>query len=192
MIQIGIIRHGSTPWNAEGRAQGNSDIPLDEEGIKGAIKLAERLNEEGWDLVYSSNLIRAKQTAEIIADKSGMQLYLDPRLREVGGGLIEGTTEEERVLKWGDKWWQLDLGIENDESVIARGLSLIEEVIETHNSKKILIVSHGAFIKLILKVLLPKVQLVDYLQNNSFTVLTKNSSGWDCELYNCIRHLNKN
>lgn len=192
MNKIGIIRHGRTSWNVEGRAQGNSDIQLDEEGILGANKLAERLKEEDWDLIYSSNLMRAKQTADIIADKSGIPIYLDPRLREVGGGLIEGTTEDERVLKWGNKWWQLDLGIESDESVMARGLSLFEEVIENHDDKNILIVSHGAFIKQILKVLLPKVQMGDYLQNTSFTVLTKSSIGWDCELYNCVKHLNGN
>ena len=117
MIKIGIIRHGSTTWNVEGRAQGNSDIPLDEEGLLGANKLAERLKKENWDIVYSSNLMRAKQTANIIAVKSGIPIYLDPRLREVGGGLIEGTTEDERVLKWGEKWWHLDLGMEKATKV---------------------------------------------------------------------------
>jgi probable phosphoglycerate mutase len=60
------------------------------------------MSKENWDVVYSSPLLRAKQTAEIIGAKMGnLQIHLEPRLREVGGGQIEGTTEKERNLKWG-------------------------------------------------------------------------------------------
>jgi probable phosphoglycerate mutase len=189
MIKIGIIRHGSTAWNKEGREQGNSDIPLDEEGLSGAHQLAERLKTEEWNIVYSSNLLRAQQTAEIVAEKIGIQIQLDPRLREVSGGLIEGTTEEERVLKWGGKWWELDLGIESDDKVIARGLSLIEELNDKHINQNILIVSHGSFLKKILKVLVPHFKIEDSLRNTSFTSLVKYENGWDCNLYNCTKHL---
>ncbi len=191
MTKIGIIRHGSTPWNKGGRAQGNSDIQLNEEGLSGAHQLAERLRTEEWDIVYSSNLLRAQQTAEIIADKIRIKIHLDSRLREVGGGLIEGTTEEERVLKWGGKWRELDLGIESDDSVIARGLSLIEEVSNKHINQNILIVSHGSFIKQILKVLVPHFNIEESLSNASFTSLVKYENGWDCDLYNCTKHLNE-
>jgi broad specificity phosphatase PhoE len=54
---IGLIRHGETDWNNLGKAQGISDIPLNEEGVKQAIALANRLSKETWDLVISSNLI---------------------------------------------------------------------------------------------------------------------------------------
>jgi len=189
MTRIGIIRHGSTPWNYEGRAQGNSDIPLNKEGLADANKLAERLVKENWDIIYSSNLLRAKQTAEIIADKTGLPLHLEPRLREVAGGLIEGTTEAERVQKWGSKWWELDLGIEKDESVIARGLSMMEDLNVYHPNKNILIVSHGAFIKQMLKVLVPHLEMEESLENTSFTTIIKTDMEWDCDLYNCIRHL---
>ena len=94
MTTIGIIRHGSTLWNKEGRAQGSSDIPLDEEGLLEAIKLAERLKAENWNVLYSSDLLRAKQTTEIIGNPiENIPIYFDNRLREVGGGHIEGTTE---------------------------------------------------------------------------------------------------
>jgi probable phosphoglycerate mutase len=66
MTKIGIIRHGTTAWNKEGRAQGNSDIPLDNEGLYQALALGKRLSNENWDFIYSSNLLRAKQTAEIV------------------------------------------------------------------------------------------------------------------------------
>jgi 2,3-bisphosphoglycerate-dependent phosphoglycerate mutase len=190
LTTIGIIRHGSTAWNKERRAQGNTDIPLDENGLLEAGKLAERLGKEEWEVIFSSNLLRAKQTAEIIAEKIGTrELNLDGRLREVSGGLIEGTTEEERILKWGENWRELDLGIEEPDSVIARGLSAIEEITKNHSNKKILIVSHGSFIRHILKELVPHIDIEKSLKNTSLTKLLPTESGWDCELYNCTKHL---
>ena len=69
MTTIGFVRHGVTAWNKEGRAQGSSDIPLDEEGIEMAEHVANRLATESWDVIYTSHLLRAKKTAEIIAEK---------------------------------------------------------------------------------------------------------------------------
>ena len=103
MTTIGFVRHGVTAWNKEGRAQGSSDIPLDEEGIQMAEHVAKRLENEHWDVIYSSHLIRAKKTAEIIAErKPDVEFFVDDRLRELGGGQVEGTTEAERIEKWGD------------------------------------------------------------------------------------------
>ncbi|MGG0237084.1 histidine phosphatase family protein [Bacillus rhizoplanae] len=190
MTKIGIIRHGSTPWNKEGRAQGSSDISLDQDGILDAYKLAERLRKENWNFIYSSDLLRAKQTAEIIGEKiTNIPIYLEPRLREAGGGQIEGTTEEERVLKWGKNWRELDLGIESADSVITRGLSVIEEIASKHDNKNILIVSHGAFIRHLLKELVPHLNMVEFPRNTSLTNLIKAKNGWDSELYNCTVHL---
>ena len=68
MTTIGFIRHGVTAWNKEGRAQGTTDVPLDDEGILMARKtVAKRLEKEHWDVIYTSPLIRAKHTAEIIS-----------------------------------------------------------------------------------------------------------------------------
>ena len=104
MTTIGFVRHGVTAWNKEGRAQGNTDVPLDEEGIQMAERAAERMQKEEWDVIYTSPLIRAKKTAEIIAQKhSRVDFYVDKRLGEIGGGIIEGTTEEERMQN-GGRW----------------------------------------------------------------------------------------
>jgi 2,3-bisphosphoglycerate-dependent phosphoglycerate mutase len=190
LTKIGIIRHGTTAWNKELRAQGSSDIPLDENGLVEANKLAERLEKENWDVIYSSHLVRAKQTAEIIAGKmTNKQVQLETRIREVSGGLIEGTTEEERIKRWGNNWRDLDLGIEGKESVITRGLSAIKEFASTHNNKNILIVSHGSFIRHMLKELVPHLSMEKKLSNTSLTTLVKTENGWEWELYNCTRHL---
>ncbi|GAA0603812.1 phosphatase PhoE [Virgibacillus siamensis] len=189
MTKLGFIRHGITPWNIEGRAQGNSDIPLAEQGLQEARLLAERPEIANWDVVYASDLLRAKQTAEIIVKKIGVPLHLDPRLRERSGGLIEGTTEEERVEKWGVDWRELDMKFESNESIISRGMSFIEEINVKHDSQRVLIVSHGAFIKRLLNALIPDENMVESLHNTSFTTLIKCKSGWECDLYNCTKHL---
>ncbi|CAI8763376.1 MULTISPECIES: histidine phosphatase family protein [Bacillus] len=190
MTTLGIIRHGSTHWNKEGRAQGNSNIPLDQAGLSEAYKLAERLATENWDLIYSSDLLRAKQTAEAIEKNiENIEIYLDPRLREVSGGQIEGTTEDERISKWGDNWRALDLGIESSDSVKARAIPFIEEITYKYPNKNILIVSHGSFIKHLLKELVPHLSMIESPKNTSITKIIKIEHGWDSELYNCTVHL---
>lgn len=189
MIKIGFVRHGCTAWNKERRSQGNSDIPLDDEGRAQATQLAKRLMEEDWDIIYSSNLLRASQTAEIIGARMGNKKILpDSRLREVSGGKIEGTTEEERIEKWGENWRDLDMGIETAEKVIERGSEFLNEIQQKHKGEKILIVSHGSYIKHILKELLPQIDH-ESLHNCSLTTLQRSSDKWEVELHNCTKHL---
>ncbi|HLR61042.1 MAG TPA: histidine phosphatase family protein [Lentibacillus sp.] len=191
MTTIGFVRHGVTQWNKEGRAQGNSDIPLDEEGLRQAQLLAERLEIGEWDVVYSSDLLRAKQTAEILNAKLETQLNLDSRLRERSGGLTEGTTEEERVQRWGFNWRELDMQFESHESMISRGGSFMDEISEKHMNQNVLVVSHGAFIKTLLKALCPNSNMDESLKNTSLTSLIKCGNGWDCDVYNWTEHLMK-
>ncbi|MFS0862540.1 histidine phosphatase family protein [Fredinandcohnia sp. 179-A 10B2 NHS] len=190
MLRLGIIRHGTTEWNKAGRAQGSSDIPLDQEGLAEAIKLATRLSGEEWNIIYSSPLKRASQTAETIKKNlKHQEIYFDKRLQEVGGGLIEGTTEEERISKWGVNWREVELGVEQPDSVYNRGISFIEEIKGKHPSDNVLVVSHGAFIRHMLRRLVPQQSLEDKLKNTSITVITYKENSWDIELYNCTRHL---
>ena len=125
MTTLVFVRHGVTAWNKEGRAQGSTDVPLDDEGIEMAERVADRFNKEEWDIIYTSPLIRAKKTAEIIADrKPEVNLLMDERLREIGGGLVEGTTEVERVEKWGASWRDLELGFEPTKILSLGGSNL--------------------------------------------------------------------
>ena len=133
MTTIGLIRHGSTAWNKEGRAQGHTDNPLDAEGVQQAVLLAERLSTEQWDYLYSSDLLRARQTAEVIATRLGMEITgLVPGIREMNAGQIEGTTEQDRVERWGSEWKKLDLGLESPEASEIRGSQAIEDIAEKH------------------------------------------------------------
>lgn len=189
MTHIGFIRHGITDWNIEKRVQGHTDIPLNETGRMQALALAERLRDENWDLIYSSDLSRAKETAEIIAEVLGLSVKTDNRLREMACGEIEGTTLEERLSKWGSHWKALSLGIESKESIVSRGLSFATYVLDTYKDSKVLVVSHGALIRLTLKHLIPHVETKGPLHNTSITKLVCLDGNWDCELYNCTNHI---
>lgn len=191
MTTIGIVRHGITEWNRLGISQGCSDVPLNDTGRKQAGAIAQRLAEESpWDLIISSDLSRAKETAEIISDQLNMPIsHFDERIREISCGEIEGTTEAERLEKWGPDWRSLDLGMEKAEDVAARGMEFIAETAEQNPGKRILMVSHGALIGLTLKGLLPDQFQQTDLDNTSITLLEHAEGLWQCPLYNCTKHL---
>lgn len=191
MTTFGLIRHGITEWNVQSKAQGISDIPLNRIGIKQAQALADRLVlEEKWDVIIASDLLRAKQTAQIIANNLKISaLVIDERIREIICGEIEGTTEEERLQKWGSNWRELDLGMEKFEDVSKRGLEFLTESATTYKDKHVLIVSHGALIGLTLQRLLPEKFPSTYIENTSITILEIIENKWNCTLYNCTNHL---
>ena len=191
LTTVGLVRHGITEWNELKRAQGISDIPLNQTGEKQALALANRLSVEGkWDVIITSDLLRAKETAQIISD----QLYLpisgyDKRIREINCGEIEGTTEEERLQKWGCTWRKLELGMEKFTDVSKRGSDFLEEAVITYKDKRVLVVSHGALIGLTLRRLLPEKFTSTLIDNTSVTILENIENQWDCTLYNCTKHL---
>lgn len=190
MTTIGFVRHGVTAWNKEGRAQGNMDVPLDEEGIRMAERVAERIEEEEWDVIYTSPLIRAKKTADIISEKQkGIDFLVDKRLGEIGGGIIEGTTEAERIAKWGVDWRKEDIGFEPEDVIITRGMSFVEEVKKEHSGKRVLVVSHGGFISRLIHALIPNGEFSKDIGNTSVTVIELQDNGNMCHLFNCMKHL---
>lgn len=189
LMKIGLIRHGLTEWNKKGRAQGHSDIPLCKEGRAEVDQLANRMAGEQWDVIYSSDLKRAKETAEAITKKVDIQIHSDKRLRERHGGQIEGTTEADRLKKWGDNWRALDLDIETGEEMSARGMEFLEDIIEKHRDENVLIVSHGAFLKQILRTLFPQTDVETSLKNCSVTMLETDGDRWDLTLHNCVKHM---
>ncbi len=82
MTQVFTIRHGETPWNAEGRLQGHANIPLAPKGLAQAQALAQSLKNHEFTAIYSSDLDRAFQTAECIALHHNIPIKIDARLRE--------------------------------------------------------------------------------------------------------------
>jgi alpha-ribazole phosphatase len=92
-MKLTLIRHGPTEWNALRRFQGRTDMPLSAHGEAAARAIAETLHSERFDRIYSSDLVRAAQTARILGESHGADVTLDERLREFDFGSWEG-------LKW--------------------------------------------------------------------------------------------
>ncbi|MHA7963494.1 histidine phosphatase family protein [Paenibacillus sp. CAU 1782] len=190
-MKIGLVRHGLTDWNKKGIIQGQSDIPLNDEGRDQAARLADWLAEEPglWDAVVSSDLLRARATAKVIASKLDIPLLeSDIRLRERHFGQAEGTTLAEREAKWGMDWKQLDLGIESDEVLRVRGREALKQLEDREKGRNILIVSHGSFIAQMLLELSPGLEDIK-LGNLSYSILEQRNGSWQTLLHNCTKHL---
>ncbi|AKG35399.1 histidine phosphatase family protein [Paenibacillus durus] len=191
---MGLIRHGQTDWNAVGRIQGQSDIPLNGEGRRQAELLAERLLREPyrWDYCITSNLSRAEETGRIIAGRLGLPLLeADERIRERAYGQVEGLTAAEREARWGKNWNQQEFGQEKDEQLQARGLAFMEDLSAKHSDRNVLVVSHGGFLAQ-LYIALYKDKYTQRIGNLSLTILEKKDKEWNPLLYNCSRHILQN
>ncbi|GFR36901.1 putative phosphatase PhoE [Insulibacter thermoxylanivorax] len=188
MTILGLIRHGVTDWNAAGKIQGQTDIPLNSEGRRQAEVLADWLQQDGipWDAIYSSDLQRAYKTASIIADTLQLpQVQIDPRIRERSFGHAEGLTAEERVARYGESLE--GAGMEAEERIIARGKQFLDDLLSAKSGKRILIVSHGGFLKRFNKLLIP--DLPDaYIDNASLTIVKQEGNGWALKLHNFVAH----
>jgi probable phosphoglycerate mutase len=188
MTTIGFIRHGSTQWNRLGKLQGQIDTDLTGEGREQARLLGLRLAKEKWDGIISSDLTRARETAQIVSELSGIPLiHTDKRLRERKYGHVEGTTAAEREERWGVDWKQQELGQESDDDLWKRWSELEAELIQEYTNQKILLISHGGFIVQVLRVL--RMDSEDFLQNTSLTILLRQQACWELQLYNCLTHL---
>src|SRR5574338_121077 len=107
MKRLLLIRHGQTDWNVEGRWQGHLDEPLNAAGVKQAQALGDYLRERPISAVYSSDLGRARVTAERIAEPHGLSVNTDARWREQNLGVFQGLTTSEINGKYPDEMRQL-------------------------------------------------------------------------------------
>jgi broad specificity phosphatase PhoE len=155
VTEILLARHGQTAWNAERRWQGHADVALDALGRDQAHDLAERLARERLDAVYSSDLRRARETAEPVAARHGLPVCPLRELREIDVGSWSGlTTEEiqhrdptarERVLERGYGWE----GGETPEQMQERALVAVRRIAAEHPAQRVLVVAHGGVISAI-------------------------------------------
>ncbi|MNJ42241.1 histidine phosphatase family protein [Paenibacillus fonticola] len=190
---VGLIRHGLTDWNAAGKIQGQSDIPLNDEGRKQAVNLAERLKQESdvrpWDFIITSGLSRAQETGEIIARILDIPLYdPDSRLMERAFGQVEGLTSEERETLWGKDWHELELGQEKETDIRKRALAFMEEMYERYPDSRMLVISHGALLAQLYTALYDN-KCIERIGNLSLTIVERTERDWDLLLYNCTKHL---
>lgn len=146
---LGLLRHGQTDWNIDLRLQGTADIPMNAFGIAQVEAAAAELLKQDWDLVLSSPLGRAKQSAEIVSGLLGIdRIEIEPLLLERSFGIGEGLTYAE----WGEKYAKLDEipGAESANDVARRSRLLLELIRSEYQGAKVLAVSHGALIRFVL------------------------------------------
>jgi broad specificity phosphatase PhoE len=141
-----LVRHGQSVWNADGRWQGQADPPLSELGEQQAAAAATRL--DGIAAVYSSDLVRAHRTAEILAARLGTTPVVDPRLRERHAGSWEGRTRVEIEAEWPGYLGsgRRPEGYEPDESVLARAVHALGAIAAV-NDGDVLVVTHGGVVR---------------------------------------------
>lgn len=156
-MEVYIVRHGETVWNAAGKLQGNTDIELNETGRALAGELGRKLETVAFDCIYSSPLIRAYETACLIRGHRNIPIVRDERLREISFGDMEGVHysvwRDERspyrsFFEAPDRYQPPPNG-ETIDQVRARTQAFLQEVIEplSDQFRRVMIVAHGALNK---------------------------------------------
>lgn len=111
---IHLFRHGLTDWNLQRKLQGHTDIPLNDTGLSQAQSLVPYFRANPVDVFISSDLTRARQTAEIANQELRRPLLIDPDFREVNMGELEGMTREAVAEKYGAATWERWISVDRD------------------------------------------------------------------------------
>ncbi|RPJ46296.1 MAG: histidine phosphatase family protein [Betaproteobacteria bacterium] len=151
MTQLILIRHGETLWNTERRMQGQLDSPLTGRGLWQVQQLAARLQSLPFTSLYSSDLPRARLTAQCIADATGHTIVDDERLRERHFGVFEGLTRAEMAARDPQTYLRFMSrdphyavpGGESPAAFFARSCAALEELAVRHAGETIAVVTHG-------------------------------------------------
>ena len=205
MLQVYLVRHGETQWNAERRIQGQSDSPLTAKGEQQARQVAERARTLGITHIISSDLGRTQQTARIIADACGCDIILDPRLRELDMGVLEkrhvdSLTDEEvgwrRTLVNGTEDGRIPDG-ESMQELSVRVQAALGDCLKLPEGSRPLLVSHGIALGCLVSTILGlpayaerrlrlrncSISRIDYHESPGL------ASGWVVEMAGDISHL---
>jgi broad specificity phosphatase PhoE len=146
-----LIRHGQTNWNLEGRYHGQRDVPLNETGRAQARALALQLQDQPFSSIYSSDLQRARETAEIIAEAIHVPIMLEPRLREINQGDWEGQLVETIKDRYTGLWLERIIDPINVRpprgetvgEVAERVYSALDDIAKIFTTRPVIICSHG-------------------------------------------------
>ena len=150
-----VVRHGESTWNAEDRWQGQADPPLSELGEEQAGDAATRLRDVAFSAVFSSDLQRARRTAAVLAGALGLDVAVDPDLREIDVGDWTGLTRSEirerwpqELADWSEGRRESPLGGETRDHLVERARAALGRVAAAATAgARVLVVSHGALIR---------------------------------------------
>lgn len=180
MTTLYLIRHGETPWNVEGRYQGQLDPPLTDKGHQQARTTAAALAAIDFDAIYSSDLARAKLTADALAEKIGLPIQLDERLREIHQGEWQNVVIDDIRAGWSealhgwetDPWQHYPPGGETLQQLQERLFSMIDEVTQKHPGGRVAIFTHK------LPIALLKIRYQGHPPGEIWSLLPKNAA-WE-------------
>lgn len=180
-MKIYLVRHGETDWNLSSRIQGQTDIPLNENGRKQARELSGAVREKGLllDRIYTSHMVRAKETAEIAGQDLGIEVRVLEGVHEINMGEWEGYTwPQVREMFLGEygKWYvnrryQIPPGGESYEQLLHRVVPAIRKA-ASESGEACLVVTHSAVI----------MTLLSYLNEKPFEDMAKNFKTKNTEL----------
>jgi probable phosphoglycerate mutase len=169
-MKIYIVRHGETEWNKLRRVQGHSDIPLNDYGIYLAEQTAKGLKDTDFDIAYTSPLIRAKQTAQIILEGRNIPLVEAKEIQEIGFGALEGLWVSEENQDFMQAFFQ-----DTENYVPAEGGETVQQLMDRTaafmqtlyqdpdlQDKSILLSSHGGAITAILNTIKGKTSVSEF------------------------------
>jgi probable phosphoglycerate mutase len=195
-----VIRHGETAWNREKRMQGTTDTQLSDVGHEQARALGRRLAGRGFAALYTSDLARARDTARAIAEHTGRDPLMDPRLQERRFGIFEGLTSDEIIARYPEEHTRFASrdpdyavpGGESARSFTQRCIGCLAELAARHRGDEVVVVTHG----LVLDSLYRAAHGLDHgarrpvpLINASMNIFGYDGSVWRLELWGDISHL---
>lgn len=156
--RICLVRHGETAWNAEKRIQGQTDIALDQTGLAQAAAAARWLSRQPVAALYSSDLLRAKQTAACIADALNLPLSLLPAVRERRYGVFEGMTYDEARIRYPEDYHAFEVrdpdyafpgGGESLKQLHVRVTGQLQRLAADHAGQLVVLVTHGGVLDIV-------------------------------------------
>jgi probable phosphoglycerate mutase len=197
-MRVYCVRHGESVYNAEGRIQGQADVPLSQLGWRQGEAVAEALRDVPLDAIYSSPLARAKQTAEILAERVSLPICYDDRLKEIHAGIFQHQRRvdlEKSHPQELERWRSEDLdyaipGGETRRQLMTRGCEAIA-AIATSGHRRAALVAHGRLLVVTLKCLVglaaddPPISL----ENGSITTIVCDAERVRVERWNQSDHL---
>ena len=200
ITEIILIRHGESEGNRQKRWQGHWDSPLSERGRLQAQALAARLARLPFDFLYSSDLSRARETAEIVAAATGHALIVEPRLRERNIGIFQGLTWEEiearhpeEARRLQENWNEYQVpGGESEALFFERAVTTVEKLAQRHRGRRIVAVTHGGVLRAMLMrgLGLPREEARSYaVINAALNRFAYNDEGWELISWGEAEHL---
>lgn len=173
-VTLAFVRHGQTDWNAQGLFQGSTDIPLNDTGRAQARDAEAMLEQWSWDAIVSSPLVRARETARIVAEHLGLPLGpAYDELVERDYGPLEGTPALEGMQRWPDRRYP---GAEPLDEVVARCLRGLARIDADYPGQNVVVVCHGTIMKYTLIHLTG--HPVDVVLNGAVSAIERHGGGW--------------